>query len=115
MTIERYQASGRMSQATKANGFVFLAGQVADTLTASVQDQTREVLAKVDDLLAEAGTDKSKIVSVTVYMADMAEFAGMNEVYDQWVDRTNLPPRASVQAAMALPEFKVEISLVAVA
>ncbi|MBM3606675.1 MAG: RidA family protein, partial [Alphaproteobacteria bacterium] len=90
--IRRIETGARMSQAVVANGFVFLAGQVGEPGT-SVTEQTTAVLAQIDDLLATAGSDKTKIVSAQVWMADMADFAEMNAVWDAWVPQGQAPAR----------------------
>ncbi len=84
-------------------------GQIADDATQDIGGQTRQVLAAIDALLARAGTDKTKILMVQIYLADINDFTGMNEVWDSWVSKGNTPPRATVQAALANPEWKIEI------
>ncbi|MEE2859872.1 MULTISPECIES: RidA family protein [Paracoccus] len=111
--IKRIGTGPRMSQAVIANGFVFLAGQVGEPGT-PVADQTRAVLAQIDDLLAQAGTDKTRIVSAQVWMADMADFAEMNAVWDAWVPQGQTPARATGESALATPDYKVEIIVTAV-
>ena len=111
--IKRIGTGPRMSQAVIANGFVFLAGQVGEPGT-PVADQTRAVLAQIDDLLAQAGTDKTRIVSAQVWMADMADFAEMNAVWDAWVPQGQTPARATGESALATPNYKVEIIVTAV-
>ncbi|TGN61010.1 RidA family protein [Paracoccus liaowanqingii] len=111
--ITRIGTGTRMSQAVIANGFVFLAGQVGEPGT-PVADQTRAVLAQIDDLLAQAGTDKTKIVSAQIWMADMAEFADMNAIWDAWVPQGAAPARATGESALATPDYKVEIIVTAV-
>ena len=111
--IKRIGTGPRMSQAVIANGFVFLAGQVGESGT-PVADQTRAVLAQIDDLLAQAGTDKTRIVSAQVWMADMADFAEMNAVWDAWVPQGQTPARATGESALATPDYKVEIIVTAV-
>ncbi|WP_304617690.1 RidA family protein [Paracoccus sp. (in: a-proteobacteria)] len=111
--IKRIQTGPRMSQAVIANGFVFLAGQVGEPGT-SVTEQTRAVLAQIDALLAEAGTDKTRIVSAQIWMADMADFAEMNAVWDAWVPQGHTPARATGESALATPDYKVEIIVTAV-
>ena len=101
-----------MSQAVIHNGIIWLAGQVG-TPGASVADQARDMLASVDALLSENGTSKSRILQATIWLADMADFAEMNAVYDAWVDSANPPTRACGEAALATPEYKVEIIIVA--
>ncbi|NDE02911.1 MAG: RidA family protein [Gammaproteobacteria bacterium] len=113
--ITRIEPGKRMSQAVVANGFVFLAGQVATNPSSGVDEQTRQVLAEIDRLLALAGSSKAKILSATVYLADMANFAAMNSVWDAWVHPEAKPARATVEARLATPDYKVEIQIVALA
>lgn len=112
--ITRIESGKRMSQAVVANGFVFLAGQVANRPSREVEDQTRQVLAQIDDLLAKAGSSKEKIVSATVYLTDIEDFATMNVAWDEWVHPEAKPARATVEAQLATPTLKVEIQVVAV-
>jgi len=102
-----------MSQAVAHGDTVFTAGQVADDLEADVAGQTAQILAKIDDLLAQAGTDKSKLVSATIWLTDMATFNEMNPVWDAWVSPGETPARACVEARLAAPGYKVEIAVVA--
>lgn len=111
--IKRIETGTRMSRAVIANGFVFLAGQVGEP-TSSVTDQTKECLAKVDELLEKAGIDKTRIVSAQIWMADMADFADMNAVWDAWVPEGQAPARATGESALATPAHKVEIIVTAV-
>jgi len=111
--IERLHAGARMSQAVIYGHTVYLAGQVASDPTKDVPGQTREVLDAIDRLLAEAGTDKTKILTATIYLADIGTFAQMNSVWDAWVARDNPPARATVEAKLAAPEYLVEIQVVA--
>ncbi|WP_411836666.1 RidA family protein [Paracoccus sp. ME4] len=111
--IKRLETGPRMSQAVIANGFVFLAGQVGEPGT-PVADQTRAVLSQIDALLAQAGTDKTRIVSAQIWMADMADFAEMNAVWDAWVPQGHTPARATGESALATPDYKVEIIVTAV-
>ena len=113
MTIRRLQAGPRMSQIVIHGGTVYLAGQVADEPLPSVREQTRQILAKIDRLLDEAGTDKSKILSANVWLADIGGFAEMNEVWDAWVAPGAAPARATVEAKLARPANLVEIMVVA--
>jgi enamine deaminase RidA (YjgF/YER057c/UK114 family) len=92
---------------------IYLAGQVADDPSQDMAGQTRQVLAAIDRLLREAGSDKTKILSTTIYVASMAEFPAMNAVWDAWVPQGNTPPRATVEAKLAKPEYRVEIQIVA--
>ncbi|MDM7255486.1 MAG: RidA family protein [Paracoccus sp. (in: a-proteobacteria)] len=111
--IKRIETGSRMSQAVIANGFVFLAGQVGKPGT-SVTEQTTAILAQIDRLLAEAGTDKTRIVSAQIWVADMADFAEMNAVWDAWVPQGHTPARATGESALATPDYKVEIIVTAV-
>ncbi len=111
--IKRLETGPRMSQAVIANGFVFLAGQVGEPGT-SVTDQTTAILNQIDALLAQAGTDKTRIVSAQIWMADMAKFAEMNAVWDAWVPQGHTPARATGESALATPDYSVEIIVTAV-
>jgi enamine deaminase RidA (YjgF/YER057c/UK114 family) len=113
MTIERIKVGPRMSQAVIHGDTVYIAGQVADDTGADVAGQTRQILAKIDALLAEAGTDKSKLLSANVWLSDISTFERMNAVWDEWVTPGNPPARACVESKLARPEFKVEIMVVA--
>jgi len=115
MTIERFEKGPRMSQAAAHGEMVYLAGQVAaDTVGTGVTAQTQQVLEQIDRLLAAAGSDKSRILSATIYLADIAGFAEMNAAWDAWVDRDEPPARATVEAKLAGPAYLVEIVVVAV-
>lgn len=113
MTIERLQPGKRMSQAVRHNGVVYLAGQVARDYNGTIEQQTREVLDAVDTLLAEAGTDKSRVLSCQVILNNIGDFAAMNTVYDAWIDPANPPARACIEARLAHPALKVEIIAIA--
>ena len=113
MAIQRIQTNTRMSQAVIANGFVFLAGQVATDTTLDAAGQTREILDKIDALLATAGTDKTAIVQASIWLADHKTFAEMNTVWDAWVPEGQAPARACVESALAFPQYTVEIGVVA--
>ena len=112
MTIKRIQPGPRMSQAVIHNKTVYLAGQVA--AGASVAIQTREILASIDGLLAEANTDKSRLLSATIWLTDMGTFAEMNSVWLSWVEPGQTPARATVLSShLASAEFKIEIAVIA--
>ncbi len=111
--IKRIEVGPRMSQAVVHGQTVYLAGQVANDTSLDVTGQTREVLAEIDRLLALAGTDKTRILSGTVYLADIATFAQMNAAWDSWAAQGHTPARATVEAKLAAPEYKVEIVVVA--
>jgi enamine deaminase RidA (YjgF/YER057c/UK114 family) len=113
MEITRLHVGKRLSEVAIHNGTIYLAGQIADVTDADIVGQTREVLAHVDRLLAEAGSDKSCILMCQIYIADMAHFAGMNEVWDDWVATGHTPPRATVEAKLANPACLVEIVVTA--
>jgi enamine deaminase RidA (YjgF/YER057c/UK114 family) len=115
MNIKRIEPSARMSQAVVANGFVFLAGQVATDPSASVEGQTRQVLGEIDRLLALAGSSKERILSATIYLADVATFGEMNKAWEAWVSANAKPARATVEAKLVAPEYRVEIQVVALA
>jgi enamine deaminase RidA (YjgF/YER057c/UK114 family) len=112
--IKRIGAGPRMSKAVVHGDTIFTAGQVAEkTKGGSVKDQTEEILGLIDAILAEAGSEKAKILSATIYLADISSFAEMNGVWDVWVDRSNPPARATVEAKLVTPEYKVEIAVIA--
>jgi enamine deaminase RidA (YjgF/YER057c/UK114 family) len=113
MNIERIKVGPRMSQAIVYGNLVYLAGQVADDSSADVAGQTRQILAKIDSLLAEAGTDKSKLISANVWLSDISTFNEMNSVWDAWVTPGSPPVRACVEGKLALPQLTVEIMAVA--
>ena len=115
MTIERIQAGPRMSEAVIHNRTVYLAGQVAsESHRGSVAEQTKDILMAIDALLAEAKTDKTKILSGTIFLTDMSAFAEMNRIWDAWVVPGATPARATVATPhLSSPDFKVEISIVA--
>jgi enamine deaminase RidA (YjgF/YER057c/UK114 family) len=113
MEISRKHLGTRLSEIAIHNGTVYLAGQIAEDTTHNIEGQTREVLGHVDRLLAEAGSDKSHILMCQIYLADVKDFAGMNAVWDEWVAKGHAPPRATVQATLAKPEWLVEIVVTA--
>ncbi|HYD78802.1 MAG TPA: RidA family protein [Paucimonas sp.] len=113
MEIKRLHVGKRLSEAAIHNGTVYLAGQVANDITQGIEGQTREVLDQIDKLLAEAGSDKSRILMCQIFLADLKDFAGMNAVWEQWVAEGNAPPRATVQASLAKPEWLVEMVVTA--
>ena len=114
MTIQRIKPGPRMSGAVVHGDTVYLAGQVASQSAGkSVTEQTTEILAIIDSLLAEAGTDKSKLLMANIWLTDMATFQEMNAVWDAWVAQGNTPARATVEAKLAAPQYKVEIAVIA--
>jgi enamine deaminase RidA (YjgF/YER057c/UK114 family) len=110
--ITRYGIGKRMSEAVAYNGILWVAGQVG-TPGASVTQQTQDCLAEVDRILAQAGTDKTRILSAQIWLADMASFAEMNAVWDAWVPQGNTPARATGEAKLATPEYLVEVIVTA--
>jgi enamine deaminase RidA (YjgF/YER057c/UK114 family) len=114
MSIERHEVGARMSKAVVHGNTVYLAGIVADQPKGkSVTEQTKNILSQIDSLLAKAGSDKSKILSANIWITDMANFAEMNAVWDAWVSPGNTPARATVEARLAAPDYKLEIMVVA--
>ncbi len=111
--IKRLESGPRMSQAVVHGNTVYLAGQVADDPSVEVAGQTRQVLASIDKLLAAAGSDKTRILSATIYLANIGTFAQMNSEWDAWVPQGHTPARATVEARLAAPQYKVEIQVIA--
>ena len=111
--LQRFDVGPRMSEMAVHNGVAYLAGQVAEDAGEDIRDQTRQVLAAIDALLARAGSDKSKILRAQIFLADLADFAAMNAVWEAWVVPGHTPPRATVQAALAKPEWKIEVVVTA--
>ena len=112
--IQRLDPGPRMSEASIHNGIVYLAGQIPETADATIEVQTAEVLAAIDALLAQAGSDKSRILRAQIFLTDINDFAGMNRAWDAWVVAGNAPARATVEAKLANPAWKVEIVVTAV-
>jgi enamine deaminase RidA (YjgF/YER057c/UK114 family) len=113
MQIQRLHVGKRLSETAVHNGTVYLAGQIAEDTEQDIGGQTREVLGHVDRLLAEVGSDKTRILSAQIYIASMADFPGMNAVWDEWVAQGHTPPRATVEAKLANPACLVEVVIVA--
>ena len=113
MEIKRLHVGKRLSEVAIHNGTVYLAGQVASDTTQDILGQTREVLGHIDRLLAEAGSDKSRILSTQIFITDLANFPAMNTVWEAWVVPGQTPPRATVEAKLADPAGLVEIVIVA--
>jgi enamine deaminase RidA (YjgF/YER057c/UK114 family) len=111
--IQRFDTGPRMSEMTIHNGVAYLAGQVAEDTSADIVGQTKQVLHAIDDLLKLAMTDKTNILRAEIFLADMADFAGMNEAWDQWIPQGATPARATVQAKLARPNWKIEIVVTA--
>lgn len=107
--LQRFDVGPRLSEMAIHNGTVYLAGQVPEDAGLDIEGQTRQVLAAIDALLARAGTDKTRLLMVQIFIADLADFDGMNRAWDAWVPAGHTPPRATVQAALARPGWRVEI------
>jgi enamine deaminase RidA (YjgF/YER057c/UK114 family) len=113
MTLKRHEPSKIYSKVVEANGFVFTAGIVADDVTQDAKGQTQQILKEIDRLLKIGGTDKSKLVSATIWVTDIRNRDAMNQAWNAWTGGENLPGRACVQAALADPRMLVEIAVVA--
>ncbi len=111
--LHRFHVGDRLSEMAIFNGTVYLAGQVPGDATQDIRGQTAQVLAMVDKLLAEAGTDRAHILMCQIFLADRADFAGMNDIWDDWVAPGDAPPRATVQALLARPEWRIEVVVTA--
>ena len=113
MEIKRLHVGKRLSEVAIHNNTVYLAGQVANDKTLDIKGQTADVLASIDRLLAEAGSDKTCILSCHIILSDLKNFAAMNEVWDAWVAPGHTPPRATVQANLARPGWRLEVVVTA--
>lgn len=113
MDIKRFHIGKTLSEMAVHNGTIYLAGQVADDVTQGIEGQTREVLGHIDRLLAEAGSDKTRILMCQIFISDFKNFQGMNAVWKQWVPYGQAPPRATVEAQLAKPEWLLEIVVTA--
>ncbi|ODV09264.1 MAG: hypothetical protein ABT20_11470 [Rubrivivax sp. SCN 70-15] len=111
--IQRFDVGTRLSEMAVHNGVCYLAGQVAGDDTQDIAGQTRQVLASIDALLARAGTDKGKLLMCQIFITDLADFPAMNEVWEAWLPAGHAPPRATVQATLARPGWKVEMVVTA--
>lgn len=112
MTIQRIEPGQHFSAAVVGGGHLYISGTIGNTHDASIEVQTREVLARLDELMAKAGTNKSNMLSATVYLPHIRDFEAMNRVWDAWVDPDNKPARATVEARLAIESLRVEISAV---
>jgi enamine deaminase RidA (YjgF/YER057c/UK114 family) len=115
MSIQRIDSNNRMSQLVVYNGIAYLAGQVDETsvIGRPAGEQTVNILKQIDAYLAKAGTDKTKLLTTTIYLANIADFAAMNAAWQAWVSPQGLPTRATVEAKLAAPEYTVEIVITA--
>lgn len=108
-TLQRFHVGPRLSEAAVFNGVVYLAGMVPERGDTDIRGQTEDVLAQIDQHLANCGSDKSRLLRVQIFLTDIADIAAMNEVWDAWVAPGHTPPRATVQAALANPAWKIEV------
>lgn len=113
--IQRIDPGPRMSKAVRHGDTIYTMGHVARNRDGDISAQTADVLERLDATLAEMGSDRSKLLSVTIYLADMSEFGAMNAVWDGWVDGPNAPARTTVGAPLAAPEIRVEMTATAAA
>jgi enamine deaminase RidA (YjgF/YER057c/UK114 family) len=113
MAIKRFETGTRLSMAVAHGNTVYLAGVVPDDYSLDAKGQTEQILAKIDKLLTAAGSDKTKMLSATIWLTDMRDFADMNSVWDKWVPKGCAPARACVESRLAVPTIKVEIRIVA--
>ena len=112
-SLQRFDVGARLSEMAVYNGTVYLAGQVPEDQTSDIETQTRQVLGAIYKLLARAGTDKSKILMTQIFLVDLADFPGLNSVWDAWVVPGHTPPRATVQANLARPGWRLEVVVTA--
>jgi enamine deaminase RidA (YjgF/YER057c/UK114 family) len=111
--LRRFHVGDRLSEMTIYNGTVYLAGQVASDSSQDIRGQTRQILAMIDKLLHEAGTDNAHILMCQIFIKDLADFPAMNEIWEDWLAPGDAPPRATVQANLAKPEWKIEMVVTA--
>jgi enamine deaminase RidA (YjgF/YER057c/UK114 family) len=111
--VQRFDVGARLSEMAVHNGVCYLAGQVAADATQDISGQTRQVLAAIDALLARAGSDKSKLLMCQIFITDLADFPAMNAAWEAWLPAGCAPPRATVKAALAKPEWRVEMVVTA--
>lgn len=113
--VQRLDVGGRLSEVAVHNGVAYLAGQVPEDQSSDIRTQTTQVLAAIDKLLARVGSDKSRILMTQIFLADLADFDGMNEIWDAWIAPGHAPPRATVQASLARAGWRIEIVVTAAA
>ena len=113
MTIQRHNVGKRLSEIVVHNGTVYLAGEVPDDTSKDVTGQTEEVLAKIEKLLKQVGTDKSRLISAQIFLRDIGDFAGMNVAWEKWVVPGCTPARATIEAKLANADYRVEIMCIA--
>lgn len=113
MSIQRFHVGQRLSETAIFNKTIYLAGQIPDDITQDIVGQTTQVLGHVDRLLAEAGSDKTRILMCQIFVSDISHISGMNQAWDAWVADGNSPPRATVQTLLANPSWLIEIVVTA--
>jgi enamine deaminase RidA (YjgF/YER057c/UK114 family) len=113
MAIQRHNTGKRLSEIVVHNGTIYLAGEVPDDTSKDITGQTEEVLAKIDKLLAQVGSDKTKLLSAQIFLPDMKDFPGMNVAWEKWVPPGQTPARATIEAKLANAAYKVEIMCIA--
>ncbi|MCF6121655.1 RidA family protein [Mesorhizobium sp. M7A.F.Ca.CA.001.07.2.1] len=113
MTIERLENGQRFCRVLRHNGTVYVSGLTADDLSSDTTAQSKQIFAKIDALLAKAGSDKSKLLSAQIWLRDIADFDMMNMAWDAWIDRSAMPVRATVEARLAGDQYRVEIMVTA--
>ena len=111
--IQRLHVAARYSEAAIFNGMVYLAGMVPECEATDIRNQTADVLRQIEQRLLEAGSDKTRILRTQIYLKDIGDIAAMNEIWDAWVVAGSAPPRATVQAALANPDYKIEVVVTA--
>ncbi|MFT8958113.1 MAG: RidA family protein [Gluconobacter oxydans] len=111
--ISRHLEEERLAGVVVHNGLAYLAGQVADDASLDTEGQTVDILRQIDALLASLGTDKSRVLSVQIFLTDIGEIGAMNRAWDAWLDAANKPARATVEAKLAVPEWRVEMTAIA--
>ncbi len=112
-TLQRFHVGARLSEAAVFNGVVYLAGMVPERGDTDIRGQTADVLAQIDQRLAECGSDKTRLLRAQIFLTDIADITAMNDVWDAWVAPGHAPPRATVQAALANPDWKIEVVVTA--
>jgi enamine deaminase RidA (YjgF/YER057c/UK114 family) len=113
MTIRRIRTDRRLSQLVEHGQTLYVSGQVADDTSGDVRAQARQILRKIDVLLAEAGSDKTKLLAANIWLSAAEDFAAMSDVWEAWVPEGSAPARTTVQATLVLPAFKIEIGVIA--
>ena len=113
MSIERLANGQRFCRVLRYNGTVYISGLTADDLSGDTNNQTKQILDKIDAYLAKAGSDKTKLLSAQIWLRDIADFDMMNAAWDEWIDRSAMPVRATVESRLAGDQYRVEIMVTA--